>query len=938
MWLRAAVAAAMVVLAAAEEEAKVSQTSLAVCLMLMGTVGSTMGAFYLVNHSDKDIKTSTWKIICNTISIFAAVLLFQAVNGMVTYIFLDGATLMMKVIVSFVHSATWFAVLQVFLALVSRAVPSPSFLLKPMPAEEGTEREDVMDCIRLDMKCWGILFGHIAGFASINAWCVVQQFFHRSLIGSLLVIVGAAITLWLTFLITDMCREHIAMADDGEKDACEELWDDSVEETEEDVRALTLSFLTVQWLRFAIFGVLPSAEGDLPDRPYSQSQITSMLCVALFAVFYNNIPGRWCFKQRIVGKSEAMRNILNLVFAWGVMYSFRVWLLTEKYLHGDASGEVMQATIITWGTFAAQHILDYFADMEATGKETDAAIRSLISTLGVLVGFSWEKCFDVAVDNIAEKIESVPPELTKLALALVLASSVLPAWRWYILPVLDRLGGFEEEGEEDEEEECEDPKAIEGYKPPALPDATKEVSRAVQPLAAAPPPAPAVSEAEVLALRKQVQDFGEMHKGSAREIENLQQQLRGAAQLKEQQEARIGAALQAEQDQRTRVYQLEAEKSQIQAQLNEVGSQLDMVMRNKASEADNGQLNARISELQAKFEVAVKGQAACQAENSQLNLQIKDLKNQVEMARGGEATYQAEKAQFEGRIAEMTAQLEGAVRTKDAGAGEQGMRVRELEQQLQAASTAQSGRIHELEAQVLADAERKASLEALVESLNKNVEDLRAQAQRYDPTANDELIRTIAGPPVQPGGSSLDVPAAMPPPTQTSQPREPVNVPSLAQRSLGSSGVTVPNAAAPPQLLSSTRSSPNSPGSARPKGQPVSPTGARVVSPGGPKAAPVSPPSGGSAGGRGGSAAGQPPGGEAPNRKTPALQPGQAPTAPRLSTSDPQMQRNGSNPTVAQQRVILPSTSSRGSSSKEAVFPITQPQPQRLASGGLGRR
>eukprot|EP00435_Cladocopium_sp_Y103_P075290 s14_g56.t1 len=90
--------------------------------------------------------------------------------------------------------------------------------------------------------------------------------------------------------------------------------------------------------------------------------------------------------------------------------------------------------------------------------------------IGVLIGFAWERCFDVAVDETAEREASegiLPPSLVKVVLALMLATLVVPAWRWYILPVVRELGGFEEGEEEDEETGAG---AKEGYMPPILPE------------------------------------------------------------------------------------------------------------------------------------------------------------------------------------------------------------------------------------------------------------------------------------------------------------------------------------------------------------------------------------------------------------------------------------------------------------------------------------
>ncbi|CAE8582379.1 unnamed protein product [Polarella glacialis] len=53
--------------------------------------------------------------------------------------------------------------------------------------------------------------------------------------------------------------------------------------------------------------------------------------------------------------------------------------------------------------------------------------------------------------TLLKEASMLPPSLTKLVLALVLATLVLPAWRWYILPVVKSLGGFEEVEEDGEE-------------------------------------------------------------------------------------------------------------------------------------------------------------------------------------------------------------------------------------------------------------------------------------------------------------------------------------------------------------------------------------------------------------------------------------------------------------------------------------------------------
>ena len=81
-----------------------------------------------------------------------------------------------------------------------------------------------------------VLFSHVAGFATINAWGSLQQkFFNASCWQALLVVPMGSVGLLIAYHIFDLIREHIAQMDDGEKDEYEEKWDEETEEAENDV-------------------------------------------------------------------------------------------------------------------------------------------------------------------------------------------------------------------------------------------------------------------------------------------------------------------------------------------------------------------------------------------------------------------------------------------------------------------------------------------------------------------------------------------------------------------------------------------------------------------------------------------------------------------------------------------------------------------------------
>jgi len=459
------------------ESDEINGLNLGIAVMLLGSIGFMMATFYMVNHSDKDLRVMTWKVICATISIFVSVLIYQAFDDAIKAMFLEGASSIAKMQVAFLHSFVWFLLLQLLLATVSRAISWPC----------QNAAEDTPDDQReLDLKCWAVILGHITGFASISAWSQLQA--HLS--GSVLILPIAFFALWALFRVTDIIREWVSLADDGVKDKMEEAWDEATEETEDDVMALTLSFLVVQTIRFWIYGVLPDEEGNLED-----STLKPSLPQAFFALSIGIGIAMFSYFRTVYGSSNHsrysiwLRLVSDFSSCWLIMFSIDR-IMTLANLGGGqygVLGNVITACFLTFLSFTVMYFLDKEADkveesMDLEGKETPqnvtalhgrkkVAMRATVLAIGVLIGFAWEKCFDVAVNETAEKEAQagiVPPSLVKVALALMLATLVVPAWRWYILPVVRELGGFDEEGEEDEEKGEEKDK--EGYMPPILPE------------------------------------------------------------------------------------------------------------------------------------------------------------------------------------------------------------------------------------------------------------------------------------------------------------------------------------------------------------------------------------------------------------------------------------------------------------------------------------
>jgi len=420
-----------------------------ISIMLLGSVGFMMSLFYLVNHHDEDMKKYSWQVISSTISIFSAVLLFQAVNGMLEEFVLEGHSWQFKLIAGMVHMLCWFVMLQLALAYISGAIGSTA---------EEREKTDLKK-MRLMLKSWAVLLGHITGFAAINAFAVLQQDVPRHPLSTFLV---APIAWGFVILLghaTDFYREKLN-AGDGKVDACEEAWDEETEETEDDVVGLVVSFMVVQTLRFLIGGWLPNSEGEDPEAlqsKHSDFQVLLLFSAGLiFAIL--EVLRLMYVKAKLKRFTPQLRNVVAMTFSWCLFFSAD-WFISGHFFRMTEGGvlkTVILALFVTAISLSMIWTLDQIADDDSTDAKADKAIRAVVQALAILVGFSWERAFDTGVGCLAENVTLLNGAVTKLILAVVLAATVIPAWRIHILPTIiayEEQEEAEEEAEEREEEE-----------------------------------------------------------------------------------------------------------------------------------------------------------------------------------------------------------------------------------------------------------------------------------------------------------------------------------------------------------------------------------------------------------------------------------------------------------------------------------------------------
>lgn len=457
-----------------EGEEEPTAAGVAIAATLMVSISFVMCLYYFISYPDEDIQEIAWFTISRTISIFCAVLLFSSLNDLAeTYIiapvFGEDPSSLGALLVDFCHMMFWFIVMQIVCAFMSGAAGPWKVDGDEFKEFSDEKQEDLMRAKKCNMACYAMLLAHITGFASINCFMTLQQqpFFRATWGTALLVVPIVFVFMSLIQLGTDCVREHIAHMDDDGKDEFEELWDEECEVSENDVMGLTLSFVTVSALRFMITGCLPNQEGKeevcaVEEYIYfhtTDQKVALMGLGVAFTILIFVLRLIWpdclepkAIKQRPSEEQEVWKVLKRLFegvyFAVCMAFSWTFFYGTQMIFAGMSAFEgrveilsVTIALVLSLVCMTGLIPLDMLADSDCTGPKCDAAIRSVMSAMGLLIGFSWEQTFDESVWAISMKTEGsdipfINSHSTKFLLSVFCAVLLVPAWKMYMLPYI----------------------------------------------------------------------------------------------------------------------------------------------------------------------------------------------------------------------------------------------------------------------------------------------------------------------------------------------------------------------------------------------------------------------------------------------------------------------------------------------------------------------
>lgn len=460
--------------------------------MLLGSVTFTIVLFYLVNWSDDDIRRYSWSVISTTLSIFTAVLMFQGLNNLLYHWVLDpvlgssGEFKLLSMLFGWLFFFLWYATMQLAIVSFSGAWPNASGYdplnatdvwviadgmradfgekvadedvrtktgVKSIAVREGLEvfvHKKSLEKEKRDRrtKCWATLFAHMAGFAAISAGGDLQHFGaleESPALSFLAVAVSAIVMLMLHQVMTLLRPKEMAGVSKWQAE-CLELCGEQAEEAENDVFSLCVSYLLVQSIRFSLTGVLPEKLGL--EHPAIKPGPESILGLFGFGILFAVVTAVAAIYFRHGRVSELVQGTCSTSFAWCFLWATR-WVALEIEILDKLSagpetmeGRIILALFLSAAAFLVIFVLDVIEDSGGDNAQMSRIIQNIITALSILVGFTWEQCFDGGLEAVSSK--SRHPMVTQVCFTAMVAVIVIPAWRRHILVKVLQLQEFKQ--------------------------------------------------------------------------------------------------------------------------------------------------------------------------------------------------------------------------------------------------------------------------------------------------------------------------------------------------------------------------------------------------------------------------------------------------------------------------------------------------------------
>jgi len=410
------------------EEVRMESTAMA--LMLWLNVAVVTGIAYLVNSKHPEVWQATFVILSSTISIFCAVLLFNAIKYFTEIAFGKkeakyGPPDTMSLAVSFMRLLVLAAMWQVLLFFVKHS--------------------------RRAFAMVAVMGSEVIGFSAIDAFGQVQQmdYFSASPLRSALAIPIACVGLWVLCTLSDHARER-SLPEERLRSTETELYCELCQEAEDEYIGLTLGLLVSLVIRFAIIGKLPPLKGDpMVKQPWDVVALAgACLATGILIILFCSL--RWSLASDLRGLvpkvdrlCSIVTSVLSMTLGWCLLSAaeWGYWCSTSD--EGLGLGGKMTARVVVALTMSALTLVGIYTKLWITDKlpinMNTLRGTSMVQFFGLLLGLSWKAVFKEALSSLSMQWAAGPMRtLVDGGLSIALCLFVMPPWALYIIPpVLD---------------------------------------------------------------------------------------------------------------------------------------------------------------------------------------------------------------------------------------------------------------------------------------------------------------------------------------------------------------------------------------------------------------------------------------------------------------------------------------------------------------------
>lgn len=449
-----------------EEEELMERTMAA---MTLGSVAFQMSLFYVLNYRDPEIKRYAHTIIGQTISIFCAVLAFNAIYGVTADLVKSYVTEAQEKFAFLVFLMFFFIGMQILVYVCFHAF-APRVEKEKDEKDDGVhsrtttsrflDKQPKMDDHVLNAKTYGSQMAQICGAAAMRTFGALQlRAFAHGNYAMIWASTGIALVFFIVLLWVFSHVRRMIILQDGYVDSGEVQFVSCIQDCENEVVALTLGFLWAAAARIVITDSVPEmlSEGTGIHPPELQLNIADTLSLfalggfcglismlanfQLFGVLENTVAEE-TLRSNMTGRVVRLLVLsISLSFAWCMCFGTHLLALQIGWFKEGLPLRLFLALCQSASAFIIIVMLDFISDM-MKGPRFERAMVMLIDGLGVSVGLSWEhlfhKCVEVCVEFMVQDDKffkgSRNPTVWAMVLSCVVVVTVLPAFRYYIVP------------------------------------------------------------------------------------------------------------------------------------------------------------------------------------------------------------------------------------------------------------------------------------------------------------------------------------------------------------------------------------------------------------------------------------------------------------------------------------------------------------------------